>query len=157
MTELSQIYHVQWQNLRNLTYDYLDMLEVDQLNLALPFPESRPIRHQFWCMLGAQESYLKVLQLGEWQGFACSLDQLDKVSPAIIKNHMKEADQILLEIITQRDLQAPLKNGKRGHEVVQRIIEHEIIHHGQLINLMFCHHLPIPLSWADEWALAYDG
>lgn len=156
MTELSQIYYDQWQNLRNLTYDYLDMLKVDQLNLVLPFPESRPIGHQFWCMLGAQESYLKVLQTGQWQGFACSLDQVDDVSPVVIKNRMKEADQALLQIIEQTDLHGILKNGKRRHEVVQRIIEHEILHHGQLINLMFCHHLPIPTAWADEWALAYD-
>jgi hypothetical protein len=53
-------------------------------------------------------------------------------------------------------LQATLKNGQPGYEVVQRMIEHEMHHHGQLINFMFCHHLPIPPSWNEEWALAYD-
>lgn len=26
----------------------------------------------------------------------------------------------------------------------------------ELINFLFCHRLPIPPSWADEWALRYD-
>ncbi|MEM7030116.1 MAG: hypothetical protein AAF629_11165, partial [Chloroflexota bacterium] len=134
----------------------LDMLEVHHLALTLPFPESCAIGHQFWCMLGAQESYTRVLVQGEWQGFSCSLETLQAVEPAEIKEKMVKADQRLMEVVAGVDLGAILKNGKPGYTIMQRIIEHETLHHGQLINLMFCHHLPIPESWADEWALAYN-
>jgi uncharacterized damage-inducible protein DinB len=146
----------QWQNIRRLTYDYLEMLEPDQLVLTLPFPESKSIGYQFWCMTGAQESYLRNLQHGEWQGFSSSLDQLEQVTPTTIKAQMEKADQAMAELLGAMDLQARLKDGQHGYEVVQRIIEHEMHHHGQLINLMFCHHLPIPPSWRDAWALAYE-
>jgi hypothetical protein len=42
-----------------------------------------------------------------------------------------------------------------GYEIVLQMIKHEMHHHGQLINFMFCFHLPIPDSWQEEWALAY--
>jgi hypothetical protein len=139
-----------------LTYDYLEMLTPDQLALTLPFPESQSIGYQFWCMTGAQESYLRKLKHGEWQGFSSSLSQFQHVTPAIIKGQLIKADEELADLLGSMDLGAPLKGGQAGYEVVQRIIEHEMHHHGQLINLMFCHHLPIPPSWQDEWALAYE-
>jgi hypothetical protein len=147
----------QWHNIRRLTYDYLEMLKPEQLTLTLPFPESKPIGYQFWCMTGAQESYLRKVKHGEWQGFSSSLDQFDHVTPATIKEQMKKADQEMADLLGSTDLNAQLKDGQVGYEVVQRIIEHEMHHHGQLINLMFCHHLPIPPSWQDEWALDYGG
>jgi len=153
---LSDIFLTQWQNIRRLTYDYLAMLETEQLDLTLPFPESKSIGYQFWCMTGAQESYLKKLKCGQWQGFSSSLDQFEPVTPATIEGQMRRADQEMADLLGSMDLQAPLKNGQPAYEVVQRIIEHEMHHHGQLINFMFCHHLPIPQSWQEEWALAYD-
>lgn len=155
MTSLSDILSNQWRELRQLTYDYIDMLEPEQLSLTLPFPESTPIVQQFWCMLGAQESYTKVLIHGTWQGFNSSLRQLDTATPSEVKAKMVAADQVLLDQIATMDLAESLENGKYGYEIVQRIIAHEGLHHGQLINLMFCHHLPIPQSWQDEWALSY--
>jgi uncharacterized damage-inducible protein DinB len=153
---LSEIFLKQWRNIRKLTYDYLDMLEPEHLSLTLPFPESKSLGYQFWCMVGAHESYLKKLEQGQWQGFASSLDQLETVTPQTIKAQMMKSDAAMAELVSSLDLQATLKNGQPGYEVVQRMIEHEMHHHGQLINFMFCHHLPIPPSWNEEWALAYD-
>ena len=71
------IYLILW-----LTYDYLAMLSPEQLDLTLPFPESKSLGYQFWCMTGAQESYLNILKYGEWRGFSSSLDQLETITPA---------------------------------------------------------------------------
>ena len=153
---LSEIFLEQWRNIRKLTYDYLDMLEPEHLSLTLPFPESQALGYQFRCMVGAHESYLKKLEHGQWQGFASSLDQFETVTPQVIKAQMMKSDAAMSELVSSLDLLAKLKNGQPGYEVVQRIIEHEMHHHGQLINFMFCHHLPIPPSWHEEWALSYD-
>ena len=159
-TELPQpwadILLAEWKAIRQLTYDYLNVLESSHLALKLPFPESQPLSYQFWCMVGAHESYLKKLKHGVWQGFSSSLDDFDPVTPAIIKQQMMKSDAEMAELLNELDLHAPLKNGQPGHEVVMQMIKHEMHHHGQLINLMFCHHLPIPESWRDEWALKYD-
>jgi hypothetical protein len=153
---LSSILWAQWQAIRQLTYDYLDVLEPAQLSLRLPFAESKPIGYQFWCMVGAHESYLRKLEFGEWQGFASSLDQFEAPTPAIIKQQMQLADARMAQLLSQIELHTALKNGQLAHEVVFQMIKHEMHHHGQLINLLFCHHLPIPQSWAEQWALSYD-
>ena len=146
----------EWQNIRRLTYDYLDILEPAHLDLRLPFPESQPLGYQFWCMVGAHESYLKKLEHGVWQGFASSLDQFEEVTPAIIKQQMQQADAAMVKVLHQVDLNQRQSNGEPNHTIVFQMIKHEMHHHGQLINFLFCHHLPIPPSWQDEWALSYD-
>lgn len=155
-TALNNILSRRWLHVRGMTYDFIDVLKLDDLGLKLPFPESRPIGYQLWCMTGASESYLKHLQHGEWQGFSSSMDAADDLSPSGIKTLMRKTDDTLIDTLKTMDLDAPLKSGEHGYELVQLMTEHEMHHQGQLINLMFCHHLPIPKSWADKWALAYD-
>jgi hypothetical protein len=156
MNAMNEILMSEWQTIRRLTYDYLDLLSAAQLELTLPFPESKSLGYQFWCMVGAHESYLRKLEQGEWKGFAASLDQFDLVTPAVIKQQMAQVDAAMQALLQRIDLEQLLKNGQPGHAVVFQMIKHEMHHHGQLINFLFCHHLPIPASWREEWALAYD-
>lgn len=156
MTHLSQILLEQWQAIRALTYDYLAQLSPEQLELRLPFERSQSLGYQFWCMTGAHESYLRQLETGAWQGFASSLDELVEVTPKAIAGQMGAADGRMADLLAGMDLEQPLRNGQPGYQVVLQMIKHEMHHHGQLINFLYCHHLPIPTSWQDEWALAYD-
>jgi hypothetical protein len=156
MAQLYDILMTQWQDLRRLTYDYLDMLEPAHFTLKLPFATSQTLGYQFWCMLGAQESYTKKLQHGTWQGFSSSLDQADEITASVVTQQMKKADAALFALLSSMSPDHQLQNGQYVHEVVFQIIKHESHHHGQLINFMFCHRLPVPPSWHDEWALAYD-
>lgn len=153
---LAEIMLTEWQQIRQLTYDYLDGLDPHHLDLRLPFATSQTLGYQFWCMVGAHESYLKTLEHGAWQGFASSLDQLAEVTPATIKQQMQQTDARLTQLLQTLDLNAPLANGQPGYGVVFQMIKHEMHHHGQLINFLFCHRLPIPPSWQDEWALRYE-
>jgi hypothetical protein len=154
--ELAEIFLKRWLGVRAMTYDFLDVLQTSDLGLRLPFPESQPIGYQIWCMTGAHESYLKELEFGEWQGFSSSVSQLADPTPAALKANMQRSDARMAELLRTRDLTAWLSGGKYGYELAQLMIEHEMHHQGQLINLMFCHHLPIPKSWQDKWALSYD-
>ena len=144
MTNLSQIFLQQWQEVRQLSYDYLDSLKPEDLALTLPFPESQSLKYQFWCMVGAHESYFKKLKTGQWQGFASSLDTLEEVTPASIKAQMQKTDANMADLLSKMDLSQTLANGQPAYEVVLQMIKHEMHHHGQLINFTFCHHLPIP-------------
>lgn len=107
-------------------------------------------------MVGAHESYIKKLMTGAWQGFSSSLDSLENISPSIIKQQMKKSDEALANFLKTADLQKPLQNGQPAYEVLVQMIKHEMHHHGQLINYMYCHHLPIPDSWHGQWALSRD-
>lgn len=146
----------QWRDIREMTYDYLAVLQPSDLALRLPFPESQALVDQFWCMLGAQESYLRELRSGTWQGFSCSLDGGEDYSREAIERQMRAADQEMAALLGEIDLHASLASGKRGYQVGQRLVEHEMHHQGQLINFLFYGHLPIPGSWHAKWALARD-
>ena len=147
---LADIYMPSWQHTRQMTYDYLDMLEPPHLELRLPFPESQTLGNQFWCMTGAHESYLSKLECGSWQGFACSLSDFDISN---IKGQMQKADAKMTKLLARLDFDSVLDDDSPAHWTVLQIIKHENHHHGQLINFMYCHQLSIPASWADEWAL----
>src|SRR5262245_27507431 len=99
------------------------MLRPEQLSLRLPFPRSQSLGYQFWCMTGAHESYLKELEMGEWQGFSCSLSGLKEVTPVVIVINMRESDAAMAQLLATIDLSQSLRNGKRAFEVVQRMIE----------------------------------
>lgn len=157
MAELNTILLAQWQGLRRLTYDYLAVLEPAHFARKLPFEKSQTLAYQFWCMVGAQESYTKKLQHGSWQGFSSSLGQFKEYTSPIVIGQMQQADDALAHCLSTMSSEQRLQNGEYAHEVVFQIIKHESHHHGQLINFMFCLQLPIPTSWRDEWALSYDG
>ena len=151
---LSEIYMPTWLHTRQMTYDYLDVLDNEQLALTLPFPESQALYYQFWCMVGAHESYLRKLEHGAWQGFARSLNEFEEVTVEIIKTQMQKSDVRMNDVLQGLNLDSKMENGDLAHLTVLQMIKHENHHHGQLINYMYCHHLPIPDSWADEWALS---
>jgi uncharacterized damage-inducible protein DinB len=144
-----------WQELRGRTYDLLDVLAPEDLSKRLPFAESQSLYYQFWCMLGAQESWLPLLAKGTFEAFACSLDNLVGEQPtlALIRQQMVAADHQLLALLESLDLLAPFENGTPPLSHYFRLVEHEAHHHGQLINLIYANGLPIPSSWALEWAL----
>ena len=147
-----------WQQLRGRTYDLLDELSQEDLARRLPFPEAQSLYYQFWCMLGAQESWPPLLTRGVFEGFASSLDELDEQPPTIaaIKQYMAAADERLFEVLESGVLLRRFDNGSTPLSHYLRLVEHEAHHHGQLINLIYAHHLPIPQSWADEWALTRE-
>lgn len=153
---LSQMYLEQWCKIRLLTSAYVQVLQPSDLTLTLPFPESQSVFAQFHCMIGAQESYTRELQAGAWQGFTSSLSYSHDLTPALIQEHMQRADDQLKEVVTDLDLTQQQDNGKYYYEVMQTMIEHEMHHHGQLINFMYCHRFPIPHSWFLKWHLTRD-
>jgi hypothetical protein len=154
--DLSSIFLEQWKGMREMTYHYLAVLQPSDLGQRLPFPESQALVDQFWCMLGAQESYLRELQAGSWQGFSCSLDVTEDYTLEAIARQMRACDQAMAALLGEIDLNAPLANGKRGYQVAQRLVEHEVMHQGQMIYHMYYGHLPIPESWHEKWDLTRD-
>lgn len=153
---LADVYLRQWLGIRQMTYDYLGVLKPSDLELKLPFPEAQTLFYQFFCMVGAHESYVKQLEQGSWQGFSSSVSDLPRCTPAIIKEHMQRSDAMMIDLLQRVDLTKRLADDSYGYEVVQRMIEHEMHHQGQLINFLYCHHLPIPESWHEKWALERD-
>ena len=144
-----------WQQLRGRTYNLLDELKDEDLSKTLPFPESQSLHYQLWCMLGSEESWIPFITTGSMEEWSCSLDQLERtqISVATIKQHLQAADQRLFEALDSVDLLQRFENGLTPLMNYMTLVEHESHHHGQLINFIYAHQLPIPESWAKQWAL----
>jgi uncharacterized damage-inducible protein DinB len=144
-----------WNDLRGRTYDLLDVLQPTDLPRALPFPESESLYNQLWCMLGTTESFAKRIAAGSWQGWDSSLSyDPEDVTLGDIRQHLKESDDRLFAALRQNDVLQAFPDGSTPLRHYLRLVEHESHHHGQLINFIFALNLPIPQSWADEWALS---
>jgi uncharacterized damage-inducible protein DinB len=146
-----------WSMLRGRTYDLLDVLRQADLAKTLPFPASQSIGYQFWCMLGSQESWVAFLQNGALEHWSCSLSGVPaaEFTPALFRQRFEAADERYVSALAAGPLQ-PYANGLTPLAVHQMLVEHEAHHHGQLINFIYALELPIPESWARQWALSRD-
>jgi uncharacterized damage-inducible protein DinB len=152
--EIHTIVTEHWTQLRQMTYDLLDVLEANALGLKLNFERSQSIGYQFWCMLGAQESWISLIESGKWEGFSCSLTSLEGDNAIEnIKKQMQLADDELMQTITRVDLAQEFNSGGTSLSKYLTLVEHESHHQGQLINFIYAHDLPIPGSWEAKWNL----
>lgn len=127
-----------------LTGDLALHLPAESLRLALPGLPSNTIGEQFWCVVGARESHLRAIREGGWKGFACSLadpadreELLDKL----------EASRAAIEGL-------PFADFPPGQaEFAWRLLEHEILHHGQLIRYVYGNRLAFPASWNARYTV----
>lgn len=147
-----------WHLLRSRTYDLLDTLTQADLGKTLPFPRSQSIGYQFWCMLGSQESWVAFLRNGALEHWSCSLSGLPpaEITLSLIRERLQAADAQYLAALAEADALRPYANGLTPLIVHQMLVEHEAHHHGQLINFIYALDLPIPASWAQQWALSRD-
>jgi hypothetical protein len=156
---LTAVVQAHWQELRGRSYDLLGELTEGDLARRLPFRQSQDVLYQFYCMLGTQESFTPALATGSMDEWSCSLNAAPEgevIPIAQIRTHMQEADKILRETLASLDWGRTFANGTTPLAQYLRLVEHEAHHHGQLINLIYANHLPIPASWADAWALARE-
>jgi hypothetical protein len=139
-----------------MTHDLLDLVAEDQLGLTLPFGDSQTLGYQFWCMVGAQESNLPVIERGVWEGFSCSLDSTESPNKDDIKNALQKADSDLLDLINRIDFDTKFEDGSTPLVNYMVLSEHEAHHQGQMINFIYAHNLPIPESWFNKWHLTRE-
>ena len=129
----------------NLTQDLAAHLDETHLNLDLPDLPSNTIGEQFWCMIGARESYLKAMISEKWMGFACSLK--DTTSKPMIVEALTQSHQAMTEFISGTTLNEPQAN------FLLDLLEHEIQHHGQLIRYVYGNKLDFPESWNQRYTV----
>lgn len=146
-----------WQDIRGRTYDLLDLLTEADLDKKLPFAASQSIGNQFYCMLGTQESWGPLLTNGKMAGWSCSLNGVPHEARGSYldqyKQRLRAADDVLITTLASVDWNKQFADGSTPLAQYLRLVEHEAHHHGQLINFIYALNLPIPQSWAEQWAL----
>ncbi len=127
-----------------LTHDLVEHLDEASLSLDLPGLPSNQISGQFWCIIGARESYIKAIVMGGWQGFSCSL-KTPQAKKSVL-SALDESHQQLREINFSELTDVQL-------ELAFSLLEHEIQHHGQLIRFVYANQLTFPTSWNKRYTV----
>ncbi len=129
----------------NLTSDLIKGISADSLNLRLKTLRSNTIGEQIWCVIGARESYLKAMVNNGWAGFGCSLkDAYSKTEVLQCLQSSAERCLTFLELQELNEIQA---------ELAITLLEHEILHHGQLIRYFYGNDLAFPKSWNERYTV----
>lgn len=126
--------------------ELVEILPDEAFGQKLSIP-SNTIGGQFWCLIGARESYGKAIKENGWAGFSCSMSQEDmnnkqKVLTAL-NTTAQDFEKILngIEWTTDKD------------DLLLDLLEHETQHQGQLIRYVYGLKYKFPKSWAERWAL----
>ena len=127
-----------------LTHDLVSHLDETSLNLDLPNLPSNRIAGQLWCMVAARESYLKGIESGSWQGFACSLTTPQVKGSVLAALEVTDERMKGIDFTNMTDLQAELSFD---------LLEHEVQHHGQLIRFVYGNGLTFPESWNKRYTV----
>ena len=127
-----------------LTRDLVAHLDEGALGLDLPNLPSNRIAGQLWCIVGARESYLRAIEAGGWQGFACSLSA-PRVKGSVLA--ALAATQVRLASLSFADL------GDGQLDLALDLLEHEVQHHGQLIRFIYANGLTFPDSWNKRYTV----
>ena len=125
----------------NLTYDLYESLDEQNLSRHLGNLPSNTIGQQAWCIIGARESYFLAIQLGEWQGFSCSLRD-SKIKKSVLEK-LDTTRRNVISFLNEN------KNQHINHDFIFDMLEHEVRHHGQLIRYIYGNKLNFPDSWKD--------
>jgi hypothetical protein len=127
-----------------LTYDLVAHLDEHSLSLDLPNLPSNRIAGQIWCVVGARESYIRAIAAGGWQGFSCSLTtpRVKESALTALETTHKSLDEINFADLTDAQL-----------DLAFALLEHEVMHHGQLIRFMYANGLTFPESWRERYTV----
>ena len=129
----------------SLTQGLAEHLEEAHLDYSLPGLPSNKIGEQFWCIIGARESYLNAIKNEKWVGFSCSLK--DTTSKPEILSALTQSQQAAIDFITSTSLNDTQTN------FLLDLLEHEIQHHGQLIRYIYGNKLAFPKSWNQRYTV----
>lgn len=108
---------------------------------------SNTIGAQFWCVVGARESYARAFEAGAWQGFACSLKEPEV--PASVQAALAASQAGLHAALAAAE--QPW-NEARQH-ILYDLLEHEAQHQGQLIRYFYANRIAFPADFAKRYAL----
>ena len=127
--------------------DLAGHLSAAALTKKLPVP-SNTVGEQFWCIVGARESYTSALEHDGWAGFACSLAPKDVSNPQKIAAALRDSAARFEGVVSSLEWTAT-RDG-----LLLDLLEHETQHQGQLIRYVYGLGESFPESWVTRWNLS---
>ena len=133
------------ERLRSRFHSWSDLgqtLNDKSLDENLDAAKSKSLRDHYWCVIGAREAYTRALESGSRTGFTWTLatigasDLMDKLDASA-----KEFERVI----------GATSDWTEEHDtLLTDLHEHEVMHEGQVIRLMYGLGHELPKSW--KWA-----
>lgn len=150
-----------WRETRQLTMDFLECVTIEQLNERLNRPGLNSFAKQVWEMAMVQRAFLEVME-----GKPLRFDAVEEATFGEVEYIIKEKDELISLLSTTDELfERIISNTEDWSEdvsmfgatmpkwsVLETIIRHETLHHGQFAAYMYTMNIPFPKSWVDAWA-----
>jgi uncharacterized damage-inducible protein DinB len=148
-----------WRFYRSQTLDFLEILTHDEICYKLPRPGLDTFGKHFLEMAEVQKAYTEALETGKIDFSVGNYDQPSIYgSKSKLRAHFKRMDDYMVRILKQinevnREIDWGLeKENPNVLEHLEFLIQHEILHHGQLVSFAYLFSLPIPESIVNTWA-----
>lgn len=122
--------------------DLIDQANDSTLAAELAVPRNRSLGAHLWCIVGTRESYAKAIAAGEMGGWSSSVEKFEQDE---FRDKLTRSGRDLLNAINAVSDWTPERD-----RLLAEVAEHEVMHEGQIIRLMFGLEKPLPSScpWA---------
>jgi len=144
MTACDELVPARVERAMRLTESLIGSLDDGALQLDIPGLPSNAIADQVWCIVGARESYLAAARHGAWQGFGCTLD----------RETARSQERVLAALRATRAAWGALLAADGVSSFCLAVLEHEVLHHGQLIRYAYANGFAFPDDFARRYALS---
>lgn len=108
---------------------------------------SNTIGAQFWCVVGARESYARAFEAGAWQGFACSLKDIGAMEA--VQGALSTSKEAVLAAAGAAE--QPWSDARQN--ILFDLLEHEAQHQGQLIRYFYANGIDFGPDFAKRYTL----
>lgn len=134
------------ENLEQRLGFYADLaaqLDDATINADLDVPRHRSLGMHLWCVVGARESFAKAIEAGRMKGWSSSVKAFNQ--PEFVAK-LAASGEALLRAVRGVGEWTPERD-----RLLAQVAEHEVMHEGQIIRVMFGLEKPLPESCA--WAV----
>lgn len=149
---MNQLLRERLDQANQLYLDLLAQLTPELLASRLSDLPSNTIGGQLWCVLGARESFPRAARARSWQGFDCSLAKEQMVDAAAVRDTLVRSATEVNEWVA-----GIAADDQEALRYALALLEHETMHHGQLIRYMYGIGIDRPASWQQLYALDGHG
>lgn len=122
--------------------DFVETLQSDDLKTKLDVVKHKSVMEHLWCIVGSRESYAKAIAEGSWQGFSCSMKKYDHADFVAALCDSRERIRNSIDSVFEW---TPTRE-----KLLLELLEHEVMHEGQIIRHMYGLEKKLPQSW--RWA-----
>jgi len=122
--------------------DFVETLQSDDLKTKLDVVKHKSVMEHLWCIVGSRESYAKAIAEGSWQGFSCSMKSYEHAD--FVAALLASGERI------RSSIGAVPEWTPTREKLLLELLEHEVMHEGQIIRHMYGLEKELPSSW--RWA-----